>query len=227
MDTKKYYEIELFHWAGMLSDNVAQIKDIVQSHPEYLFATNKLGDNCLLVAIQSGNINIVKYLINETDIDLNFQFIDRFELPGDNALMCSVVNNKKEITEFILENTNIKIDAVNAKGKTVYHLAAFNGDADLIEKLINLDDNRNINNLDRNNQHCLYDFIDNYIKTKDLWCLEVLLENMELNTINNKNKEELTIADYIEKKMKENPLTIRDYNPVLHLILDRINSFKT
>ncbi len=224
MNTKKYYEIELFHWAGMLSDNVSQVKDIVQSHPEYLLSTNKIGDNCLLVAIQSGNINIVKYLIKETDIDINFQFVDRYELPGNNALMCSILNNKKEITDFILENSDIKIDAVNIKGKNVYHLAAFNGDADLIEKLINLDAKKNINKTDNNNQHCLYDFVDNYIKTRDLWCLEIILENLDLNIIKQKNEEGLNIAEYIQKKMDSNPITIRDYNPILHLIEDRINS---
>lgn len=222
METKKYYEIELFHWAGMLSDNVEQIKDILIQHPEYIDSTNNLGDNCLMVAIQSGNINIVKYLINQTNIDINFQYIDRFDFPGDSALMCSILNNKKEITEIILAKKNININLVNAKGKNVYHLAAFKGDADLIEKLINIDLHGGINTLDKKNQHCLFDFVDNYIKTKDLWCLDLILENMSKNTLNTKNAQNLNIIDYIKNKMEDNPLTVRDYNPILHLISEKI-----
>ncbi len=221
---KKYYEIELFHWAGMLSDNVEQVKDILNEHPEYLTATNKIGDNCLLVAIQSGNINIVKYLIKHTNIDVNFQFADNFDRLGDNALMCSISNNKKDITEFILENTTIKIDAINAKGKNVYHLSSFKGDADLIEKLMKIDGGKGLNTLDKNNQHCLYDFIDNYLKSKDLWCLDLILENINLESLNTKNKDGLNILDYIQKKMDDNPLVVRDYSPLLYLITDKINN---
>ncbi len=222
MEIKKYYEIELFHWAGMLSDNVEQIKDIVNQHPEYILSTNKLGDNCLMVAIQSGNINIVKYLLNETSIDVNFQFIDRFDMLGDSALMCSVLNNKKEITELILQKDNVNINSVNSKGKNVYHLAAFNGDADLIEKLISIDLLGGINHLDKKNQHCLFDFIDNYIKTKDLWCLDLILENISSDILMIKNKQNLDIIDYIKNKMEVSPLTVRDYKPILHLISHKI-----
>lgn len=222
MEIKKYYEIELFHWAGMLSDNVQQIKDILIQHPEYIYSTNKIGDNCLMVAIQSGNINIVKYLLEETKIDINFQYIDRFDILGDNALMCSILNNKKEITEIILSKKDINIHSVNSKGKNVYHLAAFNGDADLIEKLISIDPIGGINALDKQNQHCLFDFVDNYIKTKDLWCLDLILENIFQNTLNIKNKQNLNIIDHIKNKMEDNPLTVRDYNPILHLISEKI-----
>ncbi len=221
---KKYYEIELFHWAGMLSDNIDQVKDILKEHPEYLTATNKIGDNCLLVAIQSGNINIVNYLIQDTNIDVNFQFTDNFDITGDNALMCSISNNKKEITEFILENTAIKIEATNSKGKNVYHLASFKGDADLIEKLMEIDGGKGLNTLDINNQHCLYDFIDNYLKSKDLWCLDLILENIDSKSLLSKNKDGLNIIEYIKKKMEDNPLVVRDYNPILYVITDKVNN---
>lgn len=222
MNKKEYYEIELFHWAGMLSDNIEQVKKILTAHPEYLYEINRLGDNCLLVAIQSGNINIVNFLIKELNIDINFQYIDNFDIPRDNALMCAIKNNQKEIVDLILEQKNINLRSINNKGKNIYHLAAFNGDANIIEKLIVLDKEQLINKLDFNNQHCLYDFIDNYMKHKDFWCFDLILENINKETLMSKNKQNLNIIEYMEDKIKENSFFSKEYTPLLNLILNKI-----
>lgn len=166
MENNKYYSIELFHWVGMPNDNLDMVKEILQDNPSYINETNKFGDNCLFIAVKVGNFNIVKFLVEEKNINLNHQNDE------GNILMVAIDKNKKEIFNYLIEK-NIDLTAKNSKGETIYHVAAKVGDSDYIEKLVELNTEA-ITEVDKLNRHCLYVFFENYFSHRDSYSFELL-----------------------------------------------------
>lgn len=219
----KYHDIELFHWAGMLSDNVEEVEKILVAHPEYINSVNRYDDNCLFIAIRSGNFNIVKYLVSKTDIDINYQNKDGLGIPNENALMCAIHNRKLNIAEFLIETPNVNLLLKNSEGKNIYHMLAYNGYAELIEKVNEITGLNGMLELDNMGRHCLYDCIDNFTTTKDLWTFDMLLELMPNEVLLGHDTKGLTLLNYIENKQEDNPFVRKDYEPLAHLIRSRLN----
>ena len=63
------------------------------------------GDNVLLVAADKGHIKIMKYLIEEANMDTNSQNNN-----GDTAFLRAAYRGEKNIVEYLVEIRNVDID---------------------------------------------------------------------------------------------------------------------
>jgi ankyrin repeat protein len=196
MNDVQYYPIELFHWSGMQDSNINMVEDILEAHPEYVHEQNAHGDNCLIIAIKSGNIQIVKYIIENTDIDINYTTKE------GSALLESVKKGNVQMLDYLLSHKSIDLYAKNGKGENVYHIAAQSGNADLIEKLLEIDKTRMIGEVDNLGRHCLFSLIETYPLHKDYWCFEVILEALTDEELWKKDTNNLNILDFIESRKK-------------------------
>lgn len=221
---KKYYPIEVFHWSGMKDENINELINILNYYPEYVHEKNRVGDNCLFVATRSGNIKIVKYIIENTDIDINYISEE------GNVFFVALENNKQEIIKYLLTK-NIDLSTKNKIGKNIFHLAAKKGDSDLIEILLEKKiEKLSILDLDKNNRHCLFDLIENYSLHKNYWCFDLIQSNFPNSLIYQKDNMGINIIEFIKIKQKEllnkyETLSISSimFEPLLHLLVSRNN----
>lgn len=196
MNSPEYYPIELFHWSGMEDSSINMVADILDAYPDYVYEQNAHGDNCLIIAIKSGNLEIVKYIIENSSIDINYTAKE------GSALLASVKNSNNQILDYLLSRKDIDLYTKNGKGENIYHIAAQNGNADLIEKLLVIDKTRTIAQVDELGRHCLFSLIETYGIHKDYWCFEVILQALTDNELWIKDKNNLTILDFIKSREK-------------------------
>ena len=67
--TTQRYGIEVLHWAGMKDEFLPYLQDVLLDNPEFINFENKHNENALHIATRVNNFEIVKWLIEETDID--------------------------------------------------------------------------------------------------------------------------------------------------------------
>ena len=140
----EFYPIEALHWAAMKDENLNELKAILKKYPEYINATNIKNDNLLIVATRVGNFEIIKYLIEEENIDTNHSTTE------GNALLIAIQNRKMDIAKYLIER-NIDIHSIDNRGQNSLFIASQTGNDQLIETLINK--NVNVNHLDNHNQN--------------------------------------------------------------------------
>ena len=102
--SEKYYPIELLHWSGMNDENIDKVKIILDTHPEYINTLNSLHDNALIIACRMGNLEIAKYLVENTNIDI------QHATKEGNALTVAVEKKHKEIIDYLVLNSDIEIE---------------------------------------------------------------------------------------------------------------------
>ncbi len=198
----KYYPIEAFHWAGMKDEHIEELRDILNVHPEYVNSTNKYGDNCLFIASKSGDIEIVKYLVEEASANLNHVGED------GNALMVAISSRQYEIADYLIDK-GINIAAKSKNGSNVFHIVANIGNADYIEKLLEIDGaDVKIEELDNNNRHCLYNLISSYSFHKDYYCFELIQSSLSDEIILGEDIQGVNVIDFAFNTQNEmNPKT--------------------
>ena len=194
MNDVQYYPIELFHWSGMKDSNIHVVADILEAHPEYVHEKNGSGDNCLLIAVKSGNIEIAKYIIENSTIDINYTTKE------GNALFASASQGNNHILDYLLTRPEVNIHLKNMRGESIYHVAAQTGNADLIEKLLEIDKTRAIAECDNSGRHCLFTLIENYGVHRDYWCFELILESLTDEELWRKDNKGLDILDFIKSR---------------------------
>jgi vesicle coat complex subunit len=180
----------------MQDSNINMVEDILDAHPEYVHEQNDAGDNCLIIAIKSGNVEIVKYIIENSSIDINYL------TKTGNALLESVKKGNDQILDYLLNQKNIDLYAKNGRGENIYHIAAQSGNADLIEKLLQIDKTRMIAEVDNLGRHCLFSLIETYSLHRDYWCFEVILEALTDKELWVKDNSNLNILEFIESIKK-------------------------
>lgn len=186
----KNYPIEVLHWSGMTDDNLPDLKKILIESPELVNSVSNKNDNGLIIASRSNNIAMVKYFIENTNIDINCVGID------GNAFMAAISEGNIEIAKYLLEHSNMNILSINSKEQTPYHLAAYLGLDEIIEILI--EKGFDINILNNNHENCLFDFINGYTYHKNYWCFEIIKTHMTKEVIFTSNKNFITIIDYMD-----------------------------
>jgi len=186
----KYYPIEAFHWAGMKDEHIEELRDILNVHPEYVNSTNKYGDNCLFIASKSGNIEIVKYLVEDAGANLDHVGDD------GNALMVAISSRQYEIADYLIDK-GINIAAKSKNGSNVFHIVANIGNADYIEKLLQIDGGGlKIEELDNNKRHCLYNLISSYSFHKDYYCFELIQSSISDKVILGEDIKGVNVIDF-------------------------------
>ena len=216
----EYYPIELFHWSGMSDNTIYMIEDILSLNPEYINCKNKDNDNSLMIASRMGNIEIVKYFLEKTNID--FKHANE---QGDFFMIAIKYGHKKQ-SELIFTNFIEKINTIqlNSKKETVLHLAALKGYDFIFENSSFL---KNIKNLDINNKHCLFHLIEGYPEHLNYWCFELIQECFSIDFLLMKNKDNENILDYIQKLIHKSLLTdytFKIYEPILNILNQRIEA---
>ncbi len=224
MNNGAYYNIELFHWSGMPNDNVDMVRDILDSNPEYLYETNKFGDNCLFIAVKVGNFKIIQYLIEEKKINCNIQNTDDDNNKMDSILMSSIRNKQKEIALYLLEQENIDFSLETYKKINVYHLLSNWADDDILEKILEKDKDfkNNINKLDSDKNSCLNYLMENYSLNKNFLYFDLLQEHINKETIETKNNLGLDIITILKRKMQESSFNNKLYSPVINILHSRL-----
>lgn len=196
----KKYQIELFHWVGMKDDHLENVKEILESNPEFIHGENKFGENALHIACRVNNFQIAKWLIQNTDVNYN-KVIDK-----GNALFVAIENNCFEIAEYLLNETNINYKVCNKQGKGIFHLLMQEGNDKLIDILI-AKYPEGVNLLDNQMQNCLFDYILHYIKHEKTYIFDIIEQEMQpaiFNTLNTDGKNLLEFyIDYIDNSESE------------------------
>lgn len=187
---QKNYPIEVLHWAGMNDSYLYELKRIIHESPELLNTTSKTNDNALIIASASNNIEMVKYLVEYTDIDQT--------LVGDsgNAFLAALKHNNTAIALYLAKHSKISIYEHDSTGKSAYHIAAFYGNDDVIQFL--LEKEVNINCVDDNLRNCLFYFVDNYTMHNNYVCFDYLEGNMDTDILKCSDKYNYNIIQYID-----------------------------
>ena len=215
----EYYPIELLHWAAMPDTNLYMIEDILSFHPEYINHTNRDGDNSLMIAARVGNIEIVKFFLEKTNI--NFEQCSN---QGD-FFMIAIHYSHKKLAELIFYKfiDKIGIQRVNSKKENFFHLAALKGYDFIFEESSFI---KHIKKLDIKNQHCLFHFVEGYPYHLNYWCFQLIQENFNLDLLFVKNQDNETILDYVHKLIKKsktltnNPIVFNStvYEPIVNIL---------
>lgn len=193
----EYYPIELLHWAGMNDTCLNEIEDILNKYPEYIHTQNQQKDNALIIATRTGNIGIVKYLVERTDIDINHCTLE------GNALMIAIHYKKEEIALYLIEK-GIALDIKNYKNHNSLFEACGIGNDNIIEVL--LAKNVSINYVDNEKQNVFYGFMDNYLSHNNYYCFEIILSNLQTDILFCKDKNGNDIISYMDKLIEESKL---------------------
>lgn len=212
----KFYDIELFHWAGMNTDNVDQLKIILDENDELYNATNNYGDNCLFIAAMEGNINIVKYLVQTKKINLNHQNKDNLGNLSDNVLMAALRKKQYEIVEYIIDHTSINLNTQNSKGETIFHLIAQNPVDEIVEKLIQKDIYKSIEIVNNEGQHCLFNLIQSYYLHKNFYSFDLIQEQLSNNCLKLKDKNNKDILSFALE------LNNKNLAPIINILKIRV-----
>lgn len=186
---QKNYPVEVLHWAGMNDSYLYELKRIIHESPELINSMTSSNDNALIIASASNNIEIVKYLVEYTDINQT--------LVGNNgnAFISALKHNNTAIALYLANHSKIAIEQTDETGKSAYHLAAYYGNHEVIEFL--LEKQLEINCFDNNLRHCLFYFVDNYIMHNNYLCFDFLESNMTTETLRKTDKYNYNIIQYI------------------------------
>lgn len=205
--TTQRYGIEVLHWAGMKDEFLPYLQDVLLDNPEFINFENKHNENALHIATRVNNFEIVKWLIEETDIDYK-KVVDK-----GNILLIAVDNNSLKIANYLINETDIDYTAQTQEGKNIFHLLMKRGNDELIEKFLEKFP-EGINVLDNDNQNCLFDFIRYFSQHKKYYLFDLLQENMSPLIFKSINKDKQNLLDFtlaiiensdtsIEKSLKE------------------------
>lgn len=206
MDNTRY-GIEVLHWAGMKDECLPYLEDILIDNPQFVNFENKYGENALHIATRVNNVEIVKWLIEKTNIDYK-KVID-----VGNILLIAIESNSLKIANYLIDETDIDLKVVTKDGKNIFHLLMRRGNETLLEKLL-AKYPEGINVLDNDNQHCLFDFITYFSQHKNYYLFDLLQERIESNIFKVVNKKQQNLLDFtysiiensdskIEKMLKE------------------------
>jgi ankyrin repeat protein len=216
----EHYPIELLHWAGMNDQCIDYLKTILDKYPHYINTTNLINDNALFVAVRTGNFEIVKYLIENTDINLEHKSVD------GNAFSIATLYNQTNIALYLMDKGFSTTELNNNKQTPLFHCAKFGNDY-LIEALINNGDN--IEHLDNNNQNVFFSFFSNYTSHLNYYCFELLQEKISNDILFRKNKDGYNIIQFMEiliHESKNNAIRqkklINSFNPILSILQTRL-----
>ena len=155
------------------------------------------GRTYLNYAVEYGKPNVVEYLIDEIGFNVNAKLSD-----DSTILHCAVKKNNIDVIKLLIEKYKLDPNSVNNSNCTplMYCLFSENNDATykVSEYLI---DKTNLNICDNYfNYNCLYvcGLYENYYVGK------LIVETNKIN-YNHKDKDGLTINEFLEKNMKDDP----------------------
>lgn len=107
------------------------VDEIIKSqYKQYLISNtkSKYGNSPLVFAIQSKSRNVIKYISQLTDFNVNNE-----NNSGENALMMAAFIGDLSTVEYLIDKRNARI---NKDGWTPLHYAAINGDLEIVNYLL-------------------------------------------------------------------------------------------
>ena len=177
---KTRYGIEVLHWAGMKDEFLHKLQEIILENPELINFENKLGQNAAYIAARFNNLNILKWLIEEGDIDYKKVLIN------GNILTVAIELNSFEVANYLIDKTDIDYKVKNSLGKNIFHTLMKVCNDELIEKVLKKYP-EGINVLDNGGENCLFDFISHFSRHKKYHIFDVIQERMSPNLFRKTN----------------------------------------
>lgn len=188
--------IELLHWAGMKDDFLNEIQFLLNDHPEFINYENKYGENALHVAARVNNFEIFKWFIENTQINYNKK-IDK-----GNVLLIAIENSNHQIARYLLENTDIDYKVKTEDNQNIFNYLMQSSSDFLLDFLIEKFP-EGINNIDKHQQNCLFDFIVYYPRNKKSYIFDMILEHMDSEVFAIKNKMNQNLLQFTKNIIKD------------------------
>jgi len=117
--------------------NLDAIKILIDDNPDLLNQSNTLlEDAALHYAAANGNIEVVRYLIDEKRVVLlvtmTHDTINKATTNGWTALHNAALHGHKDVVEILLAKDGIEVNKANKEGATALHWAAAKGHKDVV-----------------------------------------------------------------------------------------------
>ncbi len=211
-------QIEFLHYCAMGDQCLDDVKNLFLKNRMILHAKNAYQDNALILSVREKNNNIMKFLVEEAGICLE----DKNE--QGSAIFHAIIYDNYEAFKYLLNN-GLLMDKNNFDENILFPICA-SGKDKYMEYLIERYDFEKPNNLtltttlqslsnDLNvdQEHCLFHWCKNYIFHKNDYLFDLLLNYMTPCTLNKRNKQDQNIKE----KLYEMDKTI-NMKPILNLL---------
>ncbi|XP_062599922.1 putative ankyrin repeat protein RF_0381 [Saccostrea cucullata] len=116
-----------------LKGKIDMCKYLVNAYPFLLDITDYNGGNALHHAACSGNVALVKFLL-EKDLD-----IKSTKYNGQTVLHLSCLNNKMDMCKYLVNTYPFLLDVTDYYGQNALHVAAWNGNIEILKFLLDKD----------------------------------------------------------------------------------------
>ena len=165
-------------------ENLEIVKCLVE-HGAYI------DDDILFVACHTGELELVKYLIEEKKLDINVK-----EKGGDTLLFRACGSGNLELVKYLVEEKKLDINAVNEYGQTALFDACEKGNIEIVKYLIK--NGANINSKNKKGQTALFDC---FYAGGNIELVKYLIsKGIDINVKDSEGKNELWYAKNIKNK---------------------------
>lgn len=165
----------------------------------------------LIIAAFTGNLEVFQMIANQSNVDFNSRNRD-----GETALLMAIKNKRWSISNFILQRQNIDIEAKGEFGRTALMYAAWLGNSDLFNELVD----RKANLKEKDNFGKTAFDLDSYnaIKLREKDLKEKV--KMQLNPLSENLVNQL--FDSVKKKIENYHSTSQEKMEIIQLIKDKM-----
>lgn len=212
-----YYPIEILHWAGMTDACLSDFIQICIAQPDLIHSLNAYQDNALMIACRIGNIKIVQYIIENTNIDIQHENYE------GNALMIACKYKHQSIAQYLIENTKISIYTKDQHHNNLFHIIAQNGLDTIFELILQKKKRIFLFQKNQENKTPFHTLIDFYMFHKNYYLYELFLlklqkKHLQLFYIHQKN-----ILDYMYDLLEQKPLEYAYLKSLIFLMKNKLH----
>lgn len=205
-----YLPIELLHWAGMPAENSYMVEDILTKHPEYIHTKTIYGENIAFIATANNNVAVLKII--------HKMFPEALKLITEkgNIIRIALEDQAYEALIYLMGLDEIDLETKSKNGLTLTHLACLHGNSDMLEILQDKDLADFFTKDLTYGRTPIYFVIEEYLAHQNNLLFEMTLEKYTKSQLEEKDNLKLTVLDYLNEKMDNQPIVVkRVYSPLL------------
>lgn len=185
---EKYYFIEALHTAGTSDEHLNSLIDILNYNKEWVNQFSNQGANPVLISIETGNVKMVDFLLNEFHLKSNVT---------DKILKsCLIIEDKEkqhEIFKIVLKKDYINKNTIFSDGKSLFNklIVGSSKNISLIKKY-----KISFVKKDLYSKDTMFDILDN-LTLKKIKNIEYILPNYTLDDLIDLTYNHKNLSDYI------------------------------
>ncbi len=211
-------QIEFLHYCSIGDHCLSHVIRLYEQNSEIIKSKNTYNDNALILSVKEKNNDIVKYMVENTSIDLNHQNeqgcalfhsilyhnLDAFKILVDHSQL--LMRNKKK------QNMIFMICKVGQESFLEYLMEKIqsNQKNDILNELIN-----SIDDLEEN---CLFEWARQYTFHKNDYLFDLILNEMRHDTLYHKNQLGMNLLEKLHEM--NDKINMR---PMINLIIHHGN----